>query len=156
LALTRHQHQSETLNARYFLLFSLFANDVGQCIDKPHDGDSSAGVSYTSNDTTSQTISFVMYADDLTLFDTSAGRPQDLVNRLASYANKKGLIVNVQKRLMCVVMVFKTPRMHSLRPQIKLYGQAVPNVQRFKFLGLWLMETSGCGDNELAFCCGSA
>jgi hypothetical protein len=38
-------------------------------------------------------------------------------------------------------MVFKTPRMHSLRPQIKLYGQAVPNVQRFKFLGLWLVES---------------
>jgi hypothetical protein len=78
------------------LLFSLFINDVGQYSDKPHDDGSSAGVSYTSNDTTSQTVSFVMCADDLTLFDTSAGRLQVLVDRLASYANKKGLIVNVQ------------------------------------------------------------
>jgi hypothetical protein len=120
------------------LLFSLFVNDVGQYVDKPHDDGSSAGVSYSSNDTTSQTVSLIMYADDLTLFDTSAGRLQVLVDRLASYANKKGLIVNVQK---CAVMVFKTPRMHSLHPQIKLYGQPIPNVQRFKFLGLCLTET---------------
>jgi hypothetical protein len=52
------------------LLFSLFVNDVDQYVDKPHDDGSSAGVSYSSNDTTSQTVSFVMYADDLTLFDT--------------------------------------------------------------------------------------
>jgi hypothetical protein len=73
------------------LLFSLFVNDDGQYVDKPHDDGSSAGVSYSSNDTTSQTVSFVMYADDLTLFDTSAGRLQVLVDRLASYANIKRL-----------------------------------------------------------------
>jgi hypothetical protein len=47
------------------LLFSLFVNDVGQYIDKRHDDGRSAGVSYTSNDTTSHTVSCVMYADDL-------------------------------------------------------------------------------------------
>jgi hypothetical protein len=62
-------------------------------VDKPHDDGSSADVSYSSNDTTSQTVSFVMYADDLTLFDTSAGRLQVLVDRLASYANKKGWLL---------------------------------------------------------------
>jgi hypothetical protein len=38
-------------------------------------------------------------------------------------------------------MVFKTLRMHSLRPQIKLNEQAVLNAQHAKVLGLWLTET---------------
>jgi hypothetical protein len=70
-------------------LFHLLVNDVGQYNDKPHDDGSSVSVSYSSNDTTSQTVSFVMYAEDLTLFDNSAGRLQVLVDRVASYAKTK-------------------------------------------------------------------
>jgi hypothetical protein len=120
------------------LLFSLFVNDVGQHIDKPHNDGSLAGVLSTPNDNTRQAVSFVMYADDLTLFDTSVGRLQVLVDRLVSYAHNKGLTVNVQK---CAVMVFKTPRMNSSHTQIYFSGQVVPQVKRFKFLGLWLTET---------------
>jgi hypothetical protein len=103
-------------------------------IAQPHSDGSNAGVAITQDVTVSMSVQFVLYSDDLTLFETTAFRMLTLIDRLSGYAKHKGLTVNVGK---CAAMVCRTPQAQKTpSPTVLFNGQAIPSVNSFKFLGL--------------------
>eukprot|EP00983_Pelagomonas_calceolata_P060876 1146561-Pelagomonas_calceolata.AAC.1 len=71
------------------LLFSLYINDMGKDISEGIRGDLTGdGVNG---------VSYMLYADDLSLNTNDPGEMQVMLNRLQAYAMRKGLTVNTSK-----------------------------------------------------------
>jgi hypothetical protein len=114
------------------LLFFLYINDVEDHIAQPHSDGSNAGVAITPDVNVNMYVPFVLYADDLTLFETTAFRMQTLIDRLSGYAKHKGLTVNVGT---CVAMVCRTPQ--AQKNQAPLFSTTVKLSQALAVLSSW-------------------
>ncbi len=112
------------------LLFALFVNDIAQALEP---GGVPVGVPLGPDPSLAAHISHIMFADDLTLVEGSRERLQVLVDRLAAYAQRKGLVVNVRK---CAVMAWPSPTESQGALEVHYGGQPIPHVSEFKFLGL--------------------
>jgi hypothetical protein len=77
-------------------------------------------------------VSHLLFADDLVLLETSQARSQALVDKLAAYAQRKGLTVNVSK---CATLVFQRRGEAGGLP-VFFEGAPVPYVQQFRYLGV--------------------
>ena len=71
------------------LLFSLYINDMGREI--------SEGIEGAVTGDRVNCVSHMLYADDLGLTTKDPGEMQTMLNRLRTYAEKKGLTVNTAK-----------------------------------------------------------
>jgi hypothetical protein len=87
------------------LLFSLYIYDVEDHIAQPHSAGSNAGAAITPDVDVNMYVPFVLYADHLTLFKTTAFKMHSLIDRLTGYVKHKGLTVNIGK---CAAMVCRT------------------------------------------------
>lgn len=118
------------------LLFALFINDLPAALTSG-EPDDPAGVRLgcRTDRLPVQWLSHLLYADDLTLLESSKARLQSLLDRLAVYSKRKGLTVNVAK---CAVMVFKGDDGDG--QGLSYQGRDLPVVSEFKFLGTWFDE----------------
>ena len=114
------------------LLFALYVSDVVDAF--PTEWGAMTGC----NDVRGR-VSHLMYADDLTLVANSANNLQRLLDKLAVYAEKKGLTINVRKSQ---VMVFN-PGRNQGSVEFTLGGRSVERVREFKFLGVVFNEKAG-------------
>ncbi len=116
------------------ILFALFLNDIASSLEVIEPGTEPVGVPLGPAPHAQQSyrISHVMFADDLTLLAGSREQVQVLVDRLSGFALRKGLVVNVKK---CAIMSW--PSQPGEQP-VHYRGQAVPYVNEFKFLGMWI------------------
>ncbi len=123
------------------LLFALFMSDIASSLEA---GETPVGVPLGPGPHTRQEhhVSHIMFADDLTLLEVSRERLQVLVDRLALYARRKGLVVNVRK---CAVMAWPRQPNAQGTQSVHYSGQALPRVKEFKFLGMWLDEKFSMG-----------
>lgn len=123
------------------LLFALFMSDIASSLEA---GELPVGVPLGPGPHTLQShhISHIMFADDLTLLGVSCERLQVVVDRLALYAQRKGLVVNVRK---CAVMSWPRQTNAQGEKSVQYSGQALPRVKAFKFLGMWLDERFSMG-----------
>eukprot|EP00983_Pelagomonas_calceolata_P021113 662429-Pelagomonas_calceolata.AAC.1 len=79
-------------------------------------------------------VSYVLYADDLSLTTNDPGGMQVMLNRLRAYAMRKGLTVNTSKP---EVMQFNSRSCSSL-PTL-MYGDVVlPEEEQLRYLGMLL------------------
>ena len=116
------------------LLFALYVNDVS----KVFTADMGALAGCTED---AIRVSHLMYADDLTLISNCSLKLQVMLDKLSSYAAKKGLTVNVRKSQ--VVVFNPSERDRSTSTQFLLAGQPLEIVEEFKFLGVMVNE-KGC------------
>jgi Reverse transcriptase (RNA-dependent DNA polymerase) len=118
------------------LLFALYINDLGDAL-LPQQGQGELGVQLgpaTIEGVRQQRrrVSHLLFADDLVLLETSRERSQALVDRLAMYAERKGLTVNVGK---CATLVFQRRGEAEGQP-VLFEGAPIPFVQQFRYLGV--------------------
>ena len=73
------------------------------------------------------------YADDIILIAGSRSELQNLVGRVQSASTEMGLRINVKKT---AVMSLNA----SEKPEIEIYGERIPIVKTFKYLGVILSE----------------
>jgi hypothetical protein len=112
------------------LLFSLYINDLPTYLNSvPTE---QLGVPVEPHDNACK-LSNILFADDLTLLDSSNIKLQHLLDRLLAYTRIKGMTVNVAKS---AVMVFNPGRAHH--QPVSYHNTPLPFVDEFKFLGLWL------------------
>ncbi len=118
------------------LLFALFMNDIASVLD--HGEGPALGVQLggPSQEAAVPRLSHVLYADDLTLVDTSQARMQQLMDRLHTYAVRKGMVVNVDK---CATLVF-SHRPYT-GPPVSYDGNPIADVSEFKYLGSLFTRT---------------
>ncbi|XP_061719310.1 uncharacterized protein LOC133526635 [Cydia pomonella] len=77
-------------------------------------------------------INSLSYADDMVLLSPSIKGLRKLVSVCENYVNSHGLIYNVAKT---ELMIFKAGRGPENIPEVKLNGEKLRIVQRFKYLG---------------------
>mmetsp|Transcript_668 Transcript_668/g.1630 ORF Transcript_668/g.1630 Transcript_668/m.1630 type:complete len:288 (+) Transcript_668:3417-4280(+) len=105
------------------LLFSLYINDMGR--------DISEGIRGAVTGDGVNGVSYMLYADDLSLTTNDPGEMQVMLNRLRAYAMRKGLTVNTSKS---EVIHFNSRSCSSL-PTF-MYGDVVlPEKEQCKYLG---------------------
>ena len=119
------------------LLFALYINDIGQALPpEPVQGELGVPLGPTViggvRQQQRQRVSHLLFADDLVLLETSRARSQALVDKLAAYAQRKGLTVNVSK---CAVLVFQRRGEAEGQP-VLFEGAPIPFVQQFRYLGV--------------------
>jgi len=108
------------------LLFSLYVNDIGKIAE-----DCKGAVTGTDG----VNVTHMLYADDSALFSHDPAEMQKMLNRLSGYAQKKSLIINVQKS---EVVCFNGK---GTLPVFKLNGEELANKDTFKYLGMHFTKT---------------
>ena len=109
------------------LLFSLYINDV-DCIAR--------GVSGAVTGVDDVHVTHMLYADDLSLTANQPDHLQMMLDRLSTYAQRKGLIVNTSKS----EVVHFNSRGTSV-PVFTLGGSQLANKDAFKYLGMIFTKT---------------
>jgi len=110
------------------LLFSLYINDMGREI--------SEGIEGAVTGDRVNCVSHMLYADDLGLTTNDPGEMQTAVlNKLRTYAEKKGLTVNTAKS---EVVHFNSKSVSPLQIPFTYNGvhMVLPEKDRFKYLGM--------------------
>jgi len=77
----------------------------------------------------------MLYADDLGLTTNDPGELQTMLNKLRTYAEKKGLTVNTAKS---EVVHFNSKSVSPLQNPFTYDGVVLPEKDRFKYLGMLL------------------
>jgi hypothetical protein len=108
------------------LLFSFYINDMGREIGE--------GIEVAVTGDRVNCVSHMLYADDLGLTN-DPGEMQTMLNKLRTYAEKKGLIVNTSKS---EVVHFNSESVSPLHNPFTYYGVVLPEKDRFKYLGMLL------------------
>jgi hypothetical protein len=111
------------------LLFSLYINDMGREISEGIEGAVTGDRVYC--------VSHMLYADDLGLTTNGPGIMQTMLNKLRTYAEKKGLTVNTAKS---EVVNFNSKSVSPLQNSFTYDGVVLPEKDRFKYLGMLLIE----------------
>ena len=104
------------------LLFSLYINDIGEIAE---------GVHGAVTGTEGVRVTHALYADDLTLVSNSIPQVQRMLDRLAVYARKKSLIVNVAKS---EVVHFNSRS--AMIPELRFEQAVLACRDSFKYLGM--------------------
>jgi len=78
-------------------------------------------------------VSHILYADDLGLTTNEPGEMQTMLNKLRTYARKKGLTVNTAKS---EVVHFNSKSVSPLQNPFTYNGVVLPEKDRFKYLGM--------------------
>ena len=118
------------------LLFALFINDIASALDYGEGHELGVQLGASSQNAAGPHLSHVLYADDLTLLDTSQVRMQQLLDRLHTYAVRKGMVVNVDK---CATLVFSYRPYTG--PPVSYDGHPIADVSEFKYLGTLLTRS---------------
>jgi len=96
------------------LLFSLYINDMGREI--------SEGIEGAATGDRVNCVSHMLYPDDLELTTNDPGEMQTMLNKLRTYAEKKGLTVSiVSLSLLCVYVRWCGA---SREGQVQIFGHA--------------------------------
>lgn len=115
------------------LLFSLYISDLPDSLNPIPAEHLGVPIDPHSN---THRLTNIMFADDLTLLDSSQVKLQRLLDHLLAYTRLKGLTVNACKS---AVMIFNPGGTTRHDQQPVLYNDApLPFVDEFKFLGLWI------------------
>lgn len=108
------------------LLFALFVNDI---VAELPGGIRIAGT----------TVNVLLYADDLVLMSESPEGLQLMINRLATYCKKWGLIINTEKSK---IMVFARHTRSSVSNNWFFDGNSLEVTKKHKYLGIELNSTT--------------